>query len=132
MCLITYNKGKIAEKPIKVYKIMRLDKERKDYDYFFPIQREKGANIGDTVKASVDNEPKTEGILETQYYVIHGEGVHAYVTYGDALKSWVYCYICGAILTEWEIPAGAKYWDGDYYNEGEIAATEMKFIKACK
>ena len=120
MCLITSKPAKIAEKPIIVYKVLLLLSPK---IYRTPYQATV-VMIDDTLRASVDTEPyEIYGDYE-----IKGEGVHAYTSKECAKET----YLPYNVITEWEIPAGAKYWEGTGGCEGEIAATEMKFIKVCE
>lgn len=138
MCLVIKKKKAytIAKEPIKVYKVMfssvskcRAKKEG-TYDCYFPCVPG-GANIGDTVKATSNSEPyraertfyTKNGKVKRITYLIKDQGVHAYKTEKDAKKS----ALNFDTITEWEIPAGAKYWESYYEFSGEIAATEMNF-----
>ena len=107
------------------------EKKKWHYDYYFIIQ-EGGANIGQIVKCKIkikeypivhyDN-------LGISFYKIGGEGVHAYISmeYADRQA------LLHDVITEWEIPIGAKYWIGDCRGcLGEIAANEMKFLRVVK
>ena len=130
MCLYTTKPAKIAEKPIIVYKVLLLYRILSSGDkiYRTPCQAT-SVMMNDTLKASVDTEPDEVSINCKSIFVIRGEGVHAYTSIKNA-KKHLYAYYT---ITKWEIPAGAKYWEGtDPYSKGEIAATEMKFIKVCK
>ena len=124
MCLLVDNPNpNVAKKPIKVYKL--LIKAKKTDTYRFICQNGR-VKFGETVKASKSNYQRL--LCDDNGYLIEGEGVHAYVTKKDALNS----HFLYDVITEWEIPAGAKYWLGNQPSKGEIAATEMKFIKVCK
>ena len=123
MCLFTDNSiPNVAEKPIKVYKLLN----RKEPDAYQCICQGDIVKIGETVKASKSNHQRL--LWYGSGYLVEGEGVHAYVTKKDAQNTEFYY----EVITEWEIPAGAKYWLGNWHSKGEIAATEMKFIKVCK
>ena len=125
MCLYTNNPiPNVAEKPIKVYKLLYNSREVPNV-YLFICQ---GGivKIGQTVKASKSNYQKLL-CSDDGGYIIEGEGVHGYITKKDALNT----YFNYDVITEWEIPVGAKYWVGNKNSKGEIAATEMKFIKVC-
>ena len=122
MCLYTTKPAKIAEKPIIVYKILLL--KNIILSIYCPPCQGNLVMINDTLKASVDTEPWSN----TSLCIIEGEGVHAYTSIEKAKRS---LYDFDAI-TKWEIPAGAKYWEGTGITEGEIAATEMKFIEVCE
>lgn len=134
MCLVTKNpQPKVAKEPIRVYKVMlkhvgETIKIEGEYDFYFPCQRG-GANIGDTVKATSNKKPdfcpsfNTTTAEEGIVYLIEGQGVHAYSTLEDARNS----HLVYEVITEWEIPAGAKYWRN--LRKNEIAATEMKFLR---
>lgn len=124
MCLFTFKPAKIAKKPIKVYKVMFDKSTLLKKRYATPCQCIM-VTVGDTLKAAERIKPrKCDGTFR-----VEGEGVHAYITM-EAAKKGIYTY---DVITEWEIPAGAKYWIGDgYLSTNEIAATEMKFIKVCK
>jgi len=125
MCLYTNNPiPNVAEKPIKVYKL--LDRDIKEPDVYQCICQGNTIKIGQTIKASKSNYQKLSR-CQPKGYIIEGEGVHGYITKKDALNTRFYY----DVITEWEIPAGAKYWTGNKESEGEIAATEMKFIKVC-
>lgn len=130
MCLYTTIPAKIAEKPIIVYKVLYLYRILLSGDeiYRTPCQGT-SVMINDTLKAVVNTEPTETCINNKSFFVIEGEGVHAYTSKKNAKKHSYTFYT----ITKWEIPAGAKYWLGtDPYSKGEIAATEMKFIKVCK
>lgn len=124
MCLYTSQPAKIAEKPIIVYKVLISSPDK---TYRTPCM---GNNvmINDMLKASVDTEPVEIRLSNISAYVIEGEGVHAYTL----MKFVKNCPLYWNVITKWEIPAGAKYWLGTDKWEGEIAATEMKFIKVCE
>ena len=125
MCLFVSNPiPNVAEKPIKVYKLLNRDLNCPNVYHF--ICQGGVVNIGETVKASKSNYQKLLWCYGG--YAVEGEGVHGYVTKMDALSTEFYY----DVITEWEIPAGAKYWLGNDCSEGEIAATEMKFIKVCE
>ena len=124
MCLFTSQPAEIAVKPIIVYKVLI---STGDKIYSTPCQGNI-VKVNDILKASVHTEPTETCINNKSFFVIKGEGVHAYTSKAFAKQTYFYY---GAI-TKWEIPAGAKYWIGDYLSEGEIAATEMKFIKFCE
>ena len=130
MCLYASQPAKIAEKPIIVYKVLILYRILLSGDKIYRTPCiGTSVMINDTLKAVVDTEPDEECINGKSIFVIRGEGVHAYTSIYYA-KKHSYSYYA---ITKWEIPAGAKYWEGtDPYSKGEIAATEMKFIKVCK
>lgn len=135
MCLTTTEPAKIAEKPIIVYKIL-LILPLGDEIYRTPCMGN-SVTINDTLKASVVTEPSYDvGIYGALVYTIEGEGVHAYTSIEKAkIERQAFCLVAmryNYIVTEWEIPAGAKFWEGTDRCEGEIAATEMKFIKVCE
>lgn len=129
MCLIVecspdMEPHKIAKEPIKVYKVMLINKNKTEglpQEYRCPCAH-CGANVGDTVKALSHEYPRShcDGSYK-KTYVIGPEGVHGYLTEEAARM----CIYVGDVITEWEIPAGTKYWMNHL---GEIAATEMKFI----
>ena len=128
MCLFTSTiQPQIAKKPIKVYKVLlKAGKDR----YCSACGRARSLKVGDIVKAKENNDLNlvTFGAAQGAYKV-KGQGVHAYVTL-YAAQNGRYVY---DVISEWEIPAGAKYWLGDNrFSKNEIAATEMKFIKICK
>ena len=127
MCLYTSTiRPQIAKKPIKVYKVLlREDKDR----YLSICGHARNLKVGDIVKAKEENDLDlvTFGAQQGEY-MVKGEGVHAFVTL-YAAKYGIYSY---DVISEWEIPAGAKYWLGDRFSKDEIAATEMKFIKVCE
>lgn len=148
MCLLTTNRGKTAKKPIKVYKLMVKERQFETlsnvaydkatfnkFEYHFPFMGG-GANIGDTVKAARDKKPCIIDFVyhygkRVELYEIGPEGVHAYTTLEAAIDNSTIFNV--PIITEWEIPIGAKYWYGDAPNrKNEIAATEMKFIGIIK
>lgn len=124
MCLITTKPAKIADKPIIVYKVLLLLSPKK---YQTPCQGNV-VMINDTLKAVVDTEPHKTYEYNRTICTIKGEGVHAY-TSKEFAKATCLSY---HVITEWEIPACAKYWEGTGGWEGEIAATEMKFVKVCE
>ena len=127
MCLFVENPiPNVAEKPIKVYKLLLNDKIRNQPDVYRFVCQGGVVNIGETVKASKSNYQRLSWYGGA--YVIKGEGVHGYITKKDALNTGFYY----DVITEWEIPVGTKYWIGAGYSKGEIAATEMKFIKVCE
>lgn len=102
MCLTTTKPAKIAEKPIIVYKVLLLPWPD-DKLYRTPCQGTV-VMIDDTLRASVDTKPyEIDGVYE-----IKGEGVHAYTSKEFAKET----YLAYNVITEWEIPAGAKYWEG--------------------
>lgn len=120
MSLFTTRAAKIAEKPIRVYKCL-IDK----VDFYKTPVRNVIVRIGDTLYARRNEEPEyKDGILE-----IEGEGVHAFIS-PDYIK---YSLLYDEVVSVWEIPAGTIYWEGDTCGcVGEIAATEMKFIRVIK
>lgn len=121
MCLFIDNPiPNVAKKTIKVYKL--LNRDIKEPNVYRCICQGNAIKIGQTIKASKSNYQKL-----LHYQPIRGEGVHGYITKEDALNTEFYY----DVITEWEIPAGAKYWLGNDCSKGEIAATEMKFIKVC-
>lgn len=127
MCLFTDNPiPNVAEKPIKVYKLLNRDyTDINKPDVYRFICQDGAVTIGETVKARKSN---YQGLSFCYAgYTIEGEGVHGYRTKKDTLNTEFYY----EVITEWEIPAGAKYWLGNLCSKGEIAATEMKFIKVC-
>lgn len=127
MCLFVENPiPNVAEKPIKVYKLLLHDKIRNQPDVYRFVCQGGVVNIGETVKASKSNYQRLSWYGGA--YAIEGEGVHGYIAKKDALNTGFYY----DIITEWEIPVGAKYWVGNTHSKGEIAATEMKFIKVCE
>lgn len=120
----THRGFEIAQEPIKVYKVMLRNPNETEPYYEFPIM-DGGASVGDTVKAKVEAEPHTEPHWCNPDYLmatIEGEGVHAFTTLARARRSSFNC----DVITEWEIPAGTKYWEDTFCSE--IAATEMKFL----
>ena len=136
MCLLTHNpECKIAEEPIKVWKLLEKEKEK----LVTPTMR-KSVEIGETVYAKNPDKPitKVNGInfsKEDIYYKIDEQGVHAYINkeQAEVYKAAYYLsFRTNIILTEWKIPKGAKYWVGDYLSPDHIVATEMKFIKVCE
>lgn len=128
MCLYTSTiQPQIVKKPIKVYKVLII--ENKDR-YSSACGRARNLKVGDIVKAKEENDLDlvTFGAAQGEY-MVKGEGVHAYINL-YAAKNGRYVY---DVISEWEIPAGAKYWLGDKrFSKNEIAATEMKFIKVCE
>lgn len=127
MCLYTSTiQPHIAKKPIKVYKL--LISENKD-EYSSACGHARNLKVGDIVYAKEGNDLNLVTFGDAQgEYMVKGEGVHAYVTL-DAAKNGRFTY---DVISEWEIPAGAKYWLGDNrFSENEIAATEMKFVNVC-
>ena len=133
MCLIVecapdMEPHKIAKEPIKVYKLMitNKDKTKEVPQEYRSLCAYGAANVGDTVRALSNEYPRSH--CDSSYkktYVIGPEGVHGYLT-EEAARARIYM---ADVITEWEIPAGAKYWEGTGGWEGEIAATEMKFIR---
>lgn len=115
MCLYTTNITPLtATEPIQVWKILI----KTDNGFATPYQRV-AVKVGESLKALIPY---------TIDYRIAAEGVHAYKTKHAATVDKVF----NEIITEWEIPAGAKYWLGNWRSKGEIAATEMKFVKICE
>lgn len=123
MCLYTDYKTPIkATEPIRVWK--RLIKTDNGFETPF---RHIEAKVNETLKGLFPDKELRESI-HIRKYVADEQGVHAYITQNDAeINKWP-----PEIITEWEIPAGAKYWIGTGYSGAEIAATEMKFIKVCE
>ena len=135
MCLLTHNpECKTAEKPIKVWKLLEKDKEK----LVTPTMR-KSVKMGDTVYAKNPNKPLHKSTAPTlfkeeTYYAIDEQGVHAYINKEQAEVHKVEyhrSFRTNIILTEWEIPKGAKYWVGDYLSPNHVVATEMKFVNIC-
>lgn len=124
MCLFTSQPAEIAVKPIIVYKVLVLTPAK---EYSTPCQGNI-VKVNDILKASVSAEPTEICINNKSIFVIEGEGVHAYTSKAFAKQTSLFYHV----ITKWEIPAGAKYWLGTDECEGEIAATEMKFIKVCE
>ena len=127
MCLYTNNKTPIiATEPIRVWKRLTIFKKgdkiilRTPYQYCV-------VKVGDSLKA-LDNNAKVQEVITLGRYAISVQGVHGYITKSTS-KSMKHS---NEVITEWEIPAGAKYWIGTGYSKNEIAATEMKFIKVCE
>ena len=129
MCLFTSTiQPQIAKKPIKVYKVLMSTTREGIYSSVCGYAR--NLKVGDIVKAKdeTDLDLVTFG-TQRGMYKVNSEGVHAFVTL-KAAKNGTYVY---DVISEWEIPAGAKYWLGDNcFSKNEIAATEMKFVKICK
>ena len=127
MCLYTDNhRPKVAKKPIKVWK--RLIETDNGFETPF---RHVEIKVGESLKGLNPNAEAQENIFAPDFfseYIVDIQAVHAYKTKYDA-EFWKEY---GEIITEWEIPAGAKYWVGSEYSKGEIAATEMKFINVCE
>ena len=122
MCLYTKNrKPIIAIEPIRVWK--RLIKT--DNGYETPFRHIK-VKPDETLKGLFPDKKAEENVLSLNY-IVDAQGVHAYETQTEA----EFCKCFDEIITEWEIPAGAKYWIGNRRSNKEIAATEMKFIKVC-
>ena len=113
---------KIAKTSIKVWKLLI----KTDNGFKTPYQ-DFVVNIGDTIKAKEPNVFIESAPYINTVFCIDKQGVHAYKTQRKAKRS----KLPNEIITEWQIPAGAKYWVGSEYSKGEIAATEMKFIKEC-
>lgn len=125
MCLFIDNPiPNVAEKPIKVYKL--LYNSRIVPDTYLFICHFGTVEIGQTIKASKSNYQKLSR-SSAKEYIVEGEGIHGYITKKDALNTSFYY----DVITEWEIPTGAKFWIGNKNSKGEIAATEMKFLKVC-
>lgn len=130
MCLIIESIADyhVAEKPMTVYKILRKDDDK----YKTPFQGIV-CEIGTSIRArrKFDNiDIDTDDIGRD--HEVNGEGVHAYKSLFAARHSDLpYSYTFANkyfYITEWEIPKGAKYWEGIENSCLEIAATEMKFI----
>lgn len=107
MCLITSQKrGKVALKPIKVYK--KLNKMQ-DGKYVTP---------------SIDAPVSDEVIAGKKPFV--AEGKLEKVTTTSITRGVIHCYkrrpSCGDNVFECEIPVGATYWVG---NDGDIAASRI-------
>ena len=123
MCLTTSNPvTQLAEKPIQVWK--RLIKT--DNGFKTPYQYV-AVKVNESLKALYPD-AKVRGNPYFPEHIVDIQGVHAYITQDKAEIN----KCSNEVITEWEIPAGAKYWIGDECSLGEIAATEMKFIKVCK
>ena len=123
MCLFTNNKTPIiAIEPMRIWK--RLIKT--DNGFKTPYQ-DIEVKVGESLKELFPNKEVSKSILFKKY-VIDAQGVHGYVTRSTAK----FFKDSNEVITEWEIPAGAKYWLGIGSSSGEIAATEMKFIKVCE
>ena len=127
MCLYTANKTPlIAIVPIRVWKRLNIIEIKDKITYRTPYQ-DIEIKVGDILLGLNPNKKVLEGI-NFKKCIVDIQAVHAYKTKYDA-EFWKEY---GEIITEWEIPAGAKYWVGNKYSKGEIAATEMKFIKVCE
>jgi hypothetical protein len=139
MCLLTHNpECKIAEEPIKVWKLLEKEKEK----LVTPMMRQ-SVKIGETVYAKNPDKPLHKRVAytfldsrlkEDIYYEIDEQGVHAYRQKEwaeDNLVGYRRAFRTNLIITEWEIPKGTKYWVGDYLSPDHIVATEMKFVKIC-
>ena len=120
----TTSKAKIADKPIKV---------------FIPMFKEDGHKVGDTLLTDPNKEPRSfthySGSLG-KYITNYGIGEEAILAY--TAKKYLnpnhhptHYNPFGNILFQCEIPVGAKYWESTY-NEGLIAATEVKLVRVCK
>ena len=129
MCLYTdYKTPIIATEPIRVWKRLLPTGAVKANEiiYMTPYQHI-WVRVDETLKGLFPNEEVRESI-NLKKYIVSAQGVHAYISRNDAeINKCSY-----EIITEWEIPAGAKYWIGTGYSGDEIAATEMKFIKVCE
>jgi hypothetical protein len=127
MCLFTDNpRPKVAKKPIRVWKRLKIFKKEDEIIYKTPYQYVV-VKVGDSLKA-LDNNTEVQEVDPMGRYLIGEKGVHGYITMSSAkfMKPF------NEIITEWIIPIGAKYWIGKgWLSTGEIAATEMKFIKVC-
>ena len=130
MCMIVDTpEPLIAEKPIRVWKILiKLSEDT----YRTPIQLVK-VKVGDTLHARNPDKPmmshyKTPFGEVNIAPVIDSQGVHAYQRKDYAGASFLEV---DAVITEWEIPKGCKYWLESKIGtpSREIAASEMKFIK---
>ena len=127
MCLYTANKTPlIAIVPIRVWKRLNIIEIKDKITYRTPYQ-DIEIKVGDILLGLNPNKKVLEGI-NFKKCIVDIQAVHAYKTKYDA-EFWKEY---GEIITEWEIPAGAKYWVGSEYSKGEIAATEMKFINVCE
>ena len=126
MCLYTDNhRPKVAKKPIKVWK--RLIETDNGFETPF---RHVEIKVGESLKGLNPNAEAQENIFAPDFfseYIVDIQAVHAYNNNLTANIEREY----GEVVTEWEIPAGAKYWLGDDSSYDEVAATEMKFIKVC-
>ena len=132
MCLYVKNNViedlKVADKPIRVYKIMIKDNKNEETHYLTPFTRTP-CEIGCLLNASKPHLP-IKDYIETVPCSIEGEGVHAYLYKNLAVLEGRKLLSPNKLsIGEWEIPAGAKFWLGARSSEGEIASTEMKFIK---
>ena len=121
MCLFTDNpKPKVAKKSIRVWK--RLIKTNNGFKT--PYQ-DIEVKPGDSLKGLNPNAVVQEDVFSSEY-IVDIQSVHAY---NDNVTAKIERQF-GEVITEWRIPVGAKYWLG-YSSYGEVAATEMKFIKVC-
>ena len=138
MCLYTdYKTPLISIEPIRVWKrllptgvvkIVKINKKRNnEIEYYRTPYKHIWVKTDDSLKA-LDNNAKVQELISLGCYAITVQGVHGYVT----MSSAKFKKQSNEVVTEWEIPAGAKFWIGTGYSKGEIAATEMKFIKVCE
>ena len=129
MCLVTNNPTpKVANKPIRVWKVLRIFKDEDSENtikYCTPYLNV-SVNIGETLRAAGSSQ-KLKLYRNTNFSIVQGQGVHAFISIKHALLEEY--FINHGIVTEWEIPTGAKYWIGIGPWHGQIAATEMNFIK---
>lgn len=122
MCLFTDNpKPNIAKKPIRVRK--RLIKT--DNGFKTPYT-DIEVKIGEKLKGLNPNAKVKEDSFSEEY-TVDIQAVHAYTTKIASIIEKLF----DEVITEWEVPVGAKYWLGNNHSYDEIAATEMKFIKIC-
>ncbi len=132
MCLFTDNpKPYVAKEPIKVWKLLRKFQSHinDSYSYRTPYM-DTPVKIGKILQASC---PTQELIpcqtFKSTMFMVMDQGIHAFISKKIAILGEY--LINHGIVTEWEIPVGAKYWVGNGSSKDEIASTEMKFIKVC-
>ena len=127
MCLLTDNhRPKVAKKPIRVWK--RLIRT---VNGFKTPYQDIEVKVGKSLKGLNPNEEVQGSVFASEFspkYIVDIQAVHAYNDNVMAKRKRKF----GEIITEWEIPVGAKYWLGVSSSYGEIAATEMKFVKICE
>ena len=120
MCLYTKkDRPYVAEKPIICYKELRMAIIKGKPYFFTPYMLKEitKSRILRTTSKTVNIPPPTERLCNSNYYVITKQAIHAYL---DDRPTWM-----SDILVQSEIPKGARYWKGDAYSKGEIAASRI-------
>ena len=132
MCLFTDNPiPKIAKTPIRVWKNLRKFQSAINGSSIYRTPHmDTPVKIGEILQASLTEELMQYQTPESTMFIVDIQGVHAFISRKSAILEEI--FLSHGIVTEWEIPAGAKYWIGNGCSKNEIAATEMKFIKVCE